>query len=138
MIHAIHIVAVIVLLGTIVSLRFVVIPTARSLGGDIEPQLLGAAMIRVRRIVWLCLVVAYLTGILRIPFEEITSNPWALAKVILSAVFLAGALLLIVSPKRRIWLRTLEHRQVLLDVLLLLALAIIVISEFIAYQSRRV
>lgn len=138
MIHAIHIVSVIVLLGSIVSLRFVVIPTARSLGGDIEPQLLGAAMIRVRRIAWLCLLVAYVTGILLLPIGEVTSNPWLLAKTILSAAFLAGALILIVSPKRRIWLRTIEHRQVLLNVLLALGLAIILVSEFIAYQSQRV
>jgi hypothetical protein len=138
MIQAIHVISVIVLLGTIASLRFVVIPSASSLGAGAEPQMLGAAMIRVRRIVWISLAGVYLTGAFVFPFNEITSNSWLLTKAILAAAFLPGAILLVVSPKRRLWLRTVEHRQMLLNILLLLALAIILISEFMAYQSRRV
>jgi len=138
MMHAVHVVSVIVLVGTLVSLRFVVIPSARTLGGETEPQMLGAAMIRVRRITWISLVLAYVSGAFASPLTEITSNPWLLTKAILALVFLIAAVVLIMSPKRRLWLRTVQHRQILLDILLIIALAIISISEFLAYRSLRV
>ena len=138
MMRAIHIISVISLVGTITGLRFVVIPAATTLGGDTEPQMLGAAMIRVRRIVWVSLVLAYLTGVLGFPFEDLASNTWLMLKAVLSGVFLIAALLLVVSPRRRLWLKTLEHRTLLLNILLALALAIILISGFLAYQSPRI
>jgi len=134
MVHAIHLISVLVLLGAIVSVRFIVIPSAQTLGGDSATQMLGAAMIRVRRIVWLSLAFSYFSGAFAIPFNEIMSNPYWLLKLGLAAVFLVVAVFFVVSPQRRIWLISLEHRRGLLDILLVLGLAIIALSELLARQ----
>jgi hypothetical protein len=128
---SIHLLALIVLLGTAVALRLIVFPIAGDLSAEEATQFRGEVMLRARRVFWGSLIASWVTGLYLMPWHALGSPGLIHVKLVLSIALTIITGLIAVSPHRRLWLRLRTHQRSLIDALLAIGALTIWLSSYL-------
>ena len=99
-----------VLVGILLSLRFIVLPSLHLLPADEAAIFMGKLMIRVRKALLVVGVVCGMSGL-----REAIGGDWSIARLSLIALFLLVILLIGIPPDSAWYPKLLRRRSVLLD-----------------------
>ena len=116
-----HIVAIILLTGTIFSLRCLVIPALAVLAPEERTRLMGRLMARTRPTLWASSILFFVSSLL-LAIRQSGTGLLPVVKLTLSALLLLTVFLIAIPPHRTLAPRLLPIRERLLEVALALAL----------------
>jgi hypothetical protein len=129
--NSIHLLAIIVLLGTGLALRLIVFPIASDLSAEEATRFRGEVMLRARPVFWFSLIATWITGLYLVPWHELGSPGVIHLKLVLSIALTIIASLIAVSPHKRLWLKLRSHQHALVDALLAIGALIILLSPYL-------
>ncbi len=130
-VKSIHLLAIVLLLGTGAALRLIIFPISNELSSEEATQFRGEAMLRARRVFWGSLIVSWVTGLYLMPWHKLGTLGTIHLKLALSIALTVITALIAISPHRRLWLKMRPYQRSLIDSLLMVGALTIWLSAYL-------